>query len=261
MPSLEYVGIDPTDNASDPKNSRLVVDMIRAQSIMDNLPINRSVAIGQIATKANTYATSSSLSAALLGLAQESYVSGENSKNILKTSLGVPNGIASTGTDNKIPLSQLPSMGNGFVLGPFGYSSAWSGSATTVVNGPFKLAEWGIQTNPITFQPWVFMTVVAQTIGRSVVEIRISNGPTNSYSTSNPLVAVGTGRSFYYDSQPILVMPCASISGQSGTSASSYGPNYNTYLTAWIYDVGGGTSTVSSTSIVSSSAFLVRVTT
>ena len=258
--SLNYVGVGPSPIGDDD----LIVDMVNAQNILDSLPVNRGSASTQISTRANGLASAASLATVLSGYVQASYVDTENGKNILKTQLGVAGGIASTDANNKVPLSQLPSMGDGFIFGPFGHNlPSLSGAAagvSSITQPPVKFAEWAIQSNPLTFQPWVYMNVVTQatTLGRSVIEVRISSGPVSSYSTSNPLVAIGTGRRFFYGPQAIAVLPCASSVSQSGTSASPYGPGYNTYLTAWLYDAGNGISSVGSNSIISASAFLIK---
>lgn len=196
---------------------------------------------------------------------QQADVEAQTTKYIATNQVGqTGNGpaVASLDANRLVPVSQLPSMGSGYLLGPFGVSWSNGGSASTVTNGPFKFAEWAIQTNAVNFQPLVYMVVNAQTdnpLGRTVIEVRISNGPTTLYSTSNPLVARGTGRSFFTGNQAIAVLPCAATNGQTG--GSFYPPTYNTYLTAWLYDAGNGTSTISNatSSIITASAFLMRV--
>ncbi len=286
MPALDYLGIGPTTNASNPKNEFLVLDAANFQSVMTNLPVTRSKTITLIQSGwtdgtggfigSNNYLTNSTVSTdqktlqnilsyknnVLNPVIQQSQLQAESVKYITNASVGAASGVASTDASNYVPVAQLPSMGSGYLVGPFGISAAFSGSATTISNGPLKVAEWAIGVNAINFQPLVFMLVNATTsdnLGRSVIEVRISNGPSNNYSTSNPLVAIGTGRSFYTGLQPISVLPCAPASGRTGSAA--YPPTYNTYLTAWLYDAGVGTSTVTNATgaIISATAFLVRV--
>lgn len=277
MATLRYVGNSTASPPSGPTGLSSLNDTTGAQTILDNLPVNRNSVTNSINAKAAEYATAASLAATLnpsgaTGYAQWSYMKTENAKCILSSKLGrttatdtasLTGRVASTDASNLIPENQLPSMGNGYIIGPLGTTNTYAGSATTLSNGPLKIAEWAIKTNSITFQPLVFMVVntINTLLGRTVIEVRITNGAATSYSTSDPLVAIGTGRSFYYGTQAISVLPCAAINSQSGTTASVYGPSYNTYLPAWMYDAGSGTSTISSSSIASASAFLMRVAT
>lgn len=286
MPALNYRGIGPTTDAANPKNGFLVLDAANFQSLMTNLPVTRSKTITLIQSGwtdgsggfigSNSYLTNSTVSTDQRTLEniksfknnvpnpviQQSQLQAESVKYITNASVGAASGVASTDASNYVPVAQLPSMGSGYLIGPFGISTAASGSATTIFSGPFKIAEWVIGVNPINFQPLVFMHVNATTsdnLGRTVIEVRISNGPATTYSTSNPLVAMGTGRSFYTGLQPITVLPCAPASGRTGSTA--YPPTHNTYLTAWLYNAGAGTSTVPNAVApgISGTAFLVRV--
>jgi hypothetical protein len=288
MPALNYLGIGPTTNAANPKNGFLVLDAANFQSVMTNLPVTRSKTITLIQSGwtdgtggfigSNNYLTNSTVSTdqrtlqnilsyksnVLNPVIQQSQLQAESVKYITNASVGAASGVASTDASNYVPVAQLPSMGSGYLIGPFGIgiNAAFDGSATTISNGPRKIAEWAIGVNPINFQPLVFMLVNATTsdnLGRTVIEVRISDGPASAYSTSNPLVSMGTGRSFYTGLQPIIVLPCAPANGRTGSTA--YPPTYNTYLTAWLYDAGAGTSTVPSAVVpgISGTAFLMRV--
>jgi hypothetical protein len=263
MPSLKYYGPqpDPYDITSANRNN-WIIDTAGAESIISSLPINQTVVESQIITKASLYATKNSLDTTLTNYATRSYMLSENSRGILSSQIGVQGGIAGTDSSNKVPLSQLPSMGNGFVLGPFGVTAVYAGDAGAVSSGPFKFAEWAIGTNPITFKPIAFMVANVYTnsdFGRPVIEIRITNGPATAYSSLDPLVAMGTGRKFYTGLQPVAVMPCNSnLSG--GSPATNFTSSYNTYLTAWIYDAWQGRSAAQTSSIVSAGAYLLRVT-
>lgn len=288
MVSLNYLGPDQDSNPLDPNNGLLLLDTTRAKNIIDNFAVTRGKTLALIQSGwsdanggfigsenylagSNPTGTQKTLQNILdykngsyNPCIQSSAVSTELGKYISNSSIGAANGVAGTDSNNKVPVAQLPSMGSGYLLGPLGISNSWSGSATTVNSaaGPLKFAEWAIQNNAINFQPLVFMVVNAVTdnlLGRSVIEVRISNGSASTYSTLNPLVAIGTGKSYYTGLQTIQVMPCSATSGQTG--GSSYPPTYNTYLTAWIYDVGIGTSKIESAgnSIVTASAFLMRV--
>lgn len=285
MPALNYIGIGPGADASNPKNGFLVLDAVNCQNLLDQLPVTKSKTITLIQggwsdsggfAGTNNYLTNSTVNTDQKTLAnilayknnilnpciQQSALKAESDKYIANSSKGVSGGVAGTDASNYVPLTQLPSMGSGYLLGPFGLSKSYSGTATTIFNGPLKIAEWEIGPNDINFQPLVFMIVNAKTDinqGRTVIEVRISNGPATAYNSSHPLVAIGTGRSFYTDLQSIAVLPCAPASGRTGSAA--FPPSYNTYLTAWLYDAGTGTSSLTNAtgSIISATAFLMRV--
>jgi len=288
MSSLNYLGTDPDSNPTDPKNGLLVLNTTRAKNIVDNFAVTRGKTLGLIQSGWSdgqggfigslNYLAGSNPTGSQQTLQnilsykngnydpciQSSAISSELEKYIATNKIGVAGGVAATDSNNRVPVAQLPSMGSGYLIGPLGLSSTWSGQATTVNSGagPLKFAEWAIQTNAINFQPLVFMIVNAATdnmLGRTVIEVRLSNGPTNTYSTVSPLVAMGTGKSYYTGMQTISVLPCATSSGQNGFS--SYPPTYNTYLTAWLYDAGIGTSKIENVgnAVVTASAFLMRV--
>jgi hypothetical protein len=188
---------------------------------------------------------------------------------IKKSNIGLTttdySGVAGLGPDKKVPLQQLPSMGSGYLLGPYGAVMTPGGveaSSITSGQGPQKIAEWPIQSSGgVAFQPMVYMIVNAKTdniLGRPVIEVKISDGQALAYSSMYPTVAVATGRTSYTDIQTMVVLPSTSIVGQTN---SSYSPNQNIYLTAWLYDSGVGTSSIENTgsSILVATAFLMRV--
>jgi len=284
--SLEYRGSRPPEDASDPNLGLLVLSTSDCQATMDSFPVTRaktlnllqggwSDAVSTSFSGANNLLTQASLSSLLAGsnnpCLRSSDVSAVVSNFLLNSSIGAKGGVASIDSTGKIPLSQLPSMGDGFIIGPFGY--VYSSTAQQVnANGPVasggaqKLTEWAIGSpGGKNFQVMVFMQVNAATstnLGRTVIEVRMSNGPATTYNTLNPLVATGTGRTFYTGYQPVTVLPCGSAQGQ----VSSYYPasNWsNLYLTAWVYDAGRqyiSTTTINSTDIVLGTAFLIQST-
>lgn len=258
MPPLRYIGRDESVAPNDPNNSKLLIDLRNTKLILDNLPINRGLVDTQISTKQALYATQTTLTTRLTQYVQYGSMVNDLNKCVPTSWRGAPNGVATTDTLNRVPLSQIPSLGDGYALGPFGCTQTFAASTG---GAPVKIAQWVIGPGPLTFQPLVFMVVNARTseatAGRTVVEVRISDGPASGYSTSNPLVAIGTGRSYYTSNQPIVVMSCSPSLGQVGTTAS-YLPTYNTHLTAWMYDYGA-ISTVTASAVVAGSAYLMKV--
>lgn len=285
MAKLNYLGIDPNSDAQNPNNEFIPLTTTSCKGIIDAFPTTRIITNALLQegwtgpggfTGTNNYlATSSNNSQqktlqnllsyknnVLNPCVQSSAVLTETSKYISNSQRGAANGVASTDANNKVPLEQLPSMGSGYLLGPFGTSWIGSGTASSIANGPLKFAEWAIQTNAINFYPHAYMIINTQTdshLGRPVIEVRLSNGPATTYSNLHPLIAMGTGRSYYTGIQTIAVLPCPRVNGQVG--GSFYSPSYNTYLTAWLYDSGNGNTSIGSaaSSVIVASAFLMRV--
>lgn len=271
---LDYRGLSPTEDSSDPNVGNLIMSTTTCQRIMDDFPSTKVKSLNLLQggwtgpdggfEGVSNYLTQPSLTSILNGTSnnpciQRPAVATRVTSYVSNSQVGVAGGVAGLDSGLKVPLTQLPSMGSGYLIGPFGCNSvSQQASATTISNGPKKLAEWAIQSSGGTnFQPMVFMQANAKTssnLGRTVIEVRMSNGPVSTYRYSDPLVATGTGRSFYTGIQPITVLPCGSANGLSNTS---YTPNYNIYLSAWVYDSGIGTSTVNGTDIVVATAFLM----
>jgi hypothetical protein len=286
MVSLNYLGVGPSSDTSN-KKGLLVLDTTNCEDVINKFDVTRDKTSGLIRSGwtdvsggfvgsdnflagSNPTGSQKTLQAllnyknnTLNPCIQYSTMTGELGKYVSTSSIGAKSGVAGLDSNSKVPVAQLPSMGSGYLIGPYGTSATWSGTATAVnsLKGPLKFAEWAIQNNGgASFQPMVYMIVNALTdnlLGRTVIEVRITSGPATSYSASHPLVAVGTGRSFYTSSQSIAVLPSSS----PGQVNSSYSASYNTYLTAWLYDAGIGTSKIENTNsaIITATAFLMRV--
>jgi hypothetical protein len=313
---LRYNGIHPSES-SDSRVGRLLLNKATAEETIDNFSVSQPIVNGSITTKKSNYVISpvdgsaNALTTLLpppnaekTGFADLSYLQTQNelrmgSLNCAINPAGVTNpvgttynteepnvgtilkpALATTDANGLIPLAQLPSMGSGYLVGPYGYTRTYTGGSTA--SGTFRFAEWNIQQPNIGyFQPMVFMIVQANSefLGRPVIEVRISESqPTaTGYSTSHPLVARGVGKSFRhklpdntspYNIQTIAVMPCSAANGQSfsGTTAfsSSYGAGTtkNFYLTAWMLEAGvAGFGVSAMSSVVSGSAFLLKMST
>jgi hypothetical protein len=154
-----------------------------------------------------------------------------------------------------IPSTYVPSLGQGYVLGPFGTTALYAGTTGAT---PLKIADWNIGAQGINFQPMVFMNLLASAAngGRPVVDVRISQGAA-TYSAST-LIARGVGRNCWSDTQAITVIPFPASAGHTGVAGSGYGPNYNTWLSAWLWDYNAQGVTVAQSNIFSGAAFLIR---
>lgn len=165
-------------------------------------------------------------------------------------------GVAPLNAAGIIPASFTPSLGEGYCLGPFGPTAIFDVADAGAT--PVKIADWSIGVQSIAFQPMVFMSLMVGAIsgGRPVVEVRISVGP-NTYAKST-LVARGMGRSSWNDLQAITVFPAPASAGHSGVAGTGYPPNYNTWLSAWVYDLNNQGVSVATDNIATAGVFLIR---
>lgn len=166
-------------------------------------------------------------------------------------------GLDNTGT---IPVNQLPVLGTGYLLGPFGPKHIDNSPATyagSTGSTPMKLCDWEIGAQSVaTFRPLVFMTLLVSTSAgaQPVIEVRISDGP--AAFASQTRVAQGQGRSNFLDRQSITVLPAPATTGQSGLTTP---PTYTSpYLTAWLWDANSQSVTFTGDGLVSASLYLLR---
>lgn len=249
MVQLGYVGADP--NSSEGGD---IVDVLTATAALSSGPISQTQMTSQVASAATTYATVAYVNTDDSLLAPPAYYAAKDALQIPLTALGQPSGVATLDSGGHVPLAQLPSVGAGYVLGPFGPTAVFAGSAS---NTPLKIADWNIGVQPLEFLPWVFMSLLAtsEAGGYPVIEVRISNG--SAVYGSQTLIGMGVGRNVYNDYQAIAVLPVCATTSEVGTVAG-YASSYNTWISAWIYDGAGQTSTLGSGGISSAAVFLVR---
>lgn len=151
-----------------------------------------------------------------------------------------------TGT---IPNQYAPSLGTGYVLGPYGPTSL--SPVTGAGSTPVKLADWAIGPTGISHQPMVFMSLLASGANgaRPVIDVGISSG--QQPYVNQILIARGLGRSCWNDLQAITVKPVPSVLGHTGQPNTGYSPTYNVWISAWVYDANGQSVSVNTSNIVS----------
>ncbi|ACU41447.1 hypothetical protein SEA_YASSIFIED_245 [Mycobacterium phage Yassified] len=169
---------------------------------------------------------------------------------------GAANGVASLDATTKVPDAQVPILGLGMVRGPIGPTSV-DFSGTTGVT-PLKIAQWDVGVIPVTSQLLAFAQCSVQSVGgRPVVEIRAGNSTQTTYA-SQTLIAMGYGDSFYNDFQMIHVTPVAANGeGQDGNQ-DAWAATTNLLVNMWLYDDGGGQSSIATGLIYTASLFLMR---
>jgi hypothetical protein len=233
-----------------------MLNRAQARAVLTSGPVNRTAVSGQIHTTATTtYASKSYIDTQDGTFAQPNYYQNQDALNVPLTAVGQPNGVASLDSSGKVPLAQMPALGAGYLLGPFGPTTAVTRRVAGV--GPaaaLDLCDFAIGVQNITFQPLVFVTVNASTVtgGRTVIEARMSSG-TAPYA-SQTRIARGMGRTNYTDPQSIAVIPCPAA---TGATPSSFAKTYNIFISLWIYDLYQS-STVETTGVVSASVYLLR---
>lgn len=163
--------------------------------------------------------------------------------------------VAPLGSGGTIPSQYVPSLGQGYVQGPYGTTAIYQGTTGAT---PIKIAEWNIGVQGMNFQPMAFMTLLASAIngGRPCIEIGISQGAQPYLNQT--IIARGVGRNAWNDLQAITVVPIPASAGHAGTAGTGYGPSYSIWLTAWLYDINARSVTVATNAITSGVAYIIR---
>lgn len=241
MSRLSYVGATPV-NPTD------VGNRLQARTILTSGAVNRSVVTTQINDAVAAHASKTYIDTQDALFQLPSYYATRDALNIPISSVGQPNGVAylDAGT-GKVPLAQMPALGQGYLLGPYGPTAVLSATAGSTW---VKIADFNIGAVGMTFTPLVYGTVVATSAalgGRTVIEARISSG--SAVYASTTLIGRGTGRDFYVNKQAIPISP----SGAPGT----FNGTYNTWVSLWVKDLTQSTD-VASEGILSASVWLLR---
>lgn len=252
MSGLHEVGRTPA-NPQDVATKLTVANLIAAASpnmTSMQTEVNSAAALkagkAYVDTQASTFETAS-------------YYHAQDALNVPIASIGQLGGVASLDpVTGQIPLAQVPAVGAGYVLGPFGPTD---GFTATTNNTPAKFADWNLGVLGLTFEPLVYCTILcgASNMGRPVVEVGISNGSTTTYAAQT-IIARGVGRSYWNDGQVVNVRPIPANDnlGHSGADPTVYTPLYNVFMTAWLWDANNETVSVASGSMLSGAAYFWR---
>jgi hypothetical protein len=235
-----------------------------------NATVSQIAVAGQIATAVASLASQVSVNNALAAFVQPPYYQNQDALLVPLTSVGAPSvtadptasppvvgvtGVASLDGTGKIPSVQVPTLGAGYLQGPYGPTATFSASATIA---PIKIADWNIGAAGVSFVPEVYMSLLvhAVNLGRPVVEVWISNAPF-AYGTGT-LLSRGTGPNFWNDLMTVNVVPVPARNAQVG--GSGFSPTYTTWITAWLYDQAGQGVSVVASNIAIAGAYLWRYT-
>lgn len=182
-----------------------------------------------------------------------SYYTTQDALNVPNTAIGQPSGVAALDGLGDVPIAQMPVLGAGYIQGPYGVTATFTGSTS---NTPFKIADWNIGLTSLSFRPLVFMQCfILGQMSHPIIEVRIANSTTAVSYASGTLVARGQGRALYNDYHAISVWPAPNSTGQTPTNL---GPNYNVWLSAWLYDANAQTVTIANGGVATGAAFLLR---
>lgn len=251
--SLPFVG--PTPPSTTPRG---VQNRGQLEELFGS-DVTREFVDGRVATLSEGKATKTYVDTQDATFAESSYYVAQDTLLIPTSSKGQPDGVATLGSDGRIPLTQIPPLGAGLLKGPYGLTSTFTGNTGPT---PFKIAEIALGVTAVNFKPLVWMNVLCNVLGRGrpVVEVRIGTNTQTTYGTQT-LVASGYGRAMFDDLQPVHVKPASDVvdAMQNGVQ-TFYGPSTNYMLTTWVYDsTGSGQITIDSGQIVTNSAWLLRV--
>lgn len=237
---LSYVGATPTAPTD-------IGNRLQSRTLLSSGTVNRTAVTTQISDAIALRASKTYIDTQDALFQLPSYYQTRDALNIPIASVGQPNGVAylDAGT-GKVPLAQMPPLGQGYLLGPYGPTAVFGVTA----GGTWaKIADFNVGVQSVKFVPLVYATVIATSasMGRTVIEARISEG--SAAHDSQTLIARGTGRDYYVNKQAIAVSP----TGSPGEFATTY----NTWVSLWVKDLTQST-VVASEGIVSASVWLLR---
>lgn len=252
MAGLPYVGIDSTANGA-------VLDRLAVTTqIAAATPSRVSVTDQVNAAAGATYATINYVNTQDTQFAAASYYVAQDANNIPPSAKGLADaslGVAALDSGGKVPLAQLPVLGNGYVLGSFGPTAT---TAATTGATAARIVDWNLGVKNIRFRPWVFMSLFASAsdLGRPVVEVWLANSTTAPDYGVGSLVAKGVARSHYNDFSVVTVVPIPSAAAQSGPAGLA--STTNIWVTAWLYDLHDHQVVFNSTNLAAASVYLLR---
>jgi hypothetical protein len=248
MPRLNYYGPDPATPTE-------VLNRGQGTVLITGSTTNRPGASAAVEAAAANLADKDYIDLADANYVTVDYYQGQDQFNVPVAKIGQPNGVAGL-TGGKIPSAQIPTLGQGYFKGPFGPTAINPVSSATTT--PVKIADFAIGVQSVTFQPLAYASLALDTKpgGRPIVEMRISNGPA-AYGFQT-LIAQGIGRPIYDGRQVITVVPASS---SLGASVPTPWPGTSTDITVglWVYSSSSVPVTITNTSVLSASVFLIRM--
>jgi hypothetical protein len=247
MPRLNYVGPVPNDDSD-------LLNRLQATALINAAAVNRTATTSAIEAAAAAKASKETIDTLDANYATAEYYQGRDLLNVTTASIGAVSGVAGL-VSGKVPLTQLPVLGQGFLKGPFGPTTVTT--ATNVTTTPVKVAEFAIGVQSVAFQPLAYASVAVDTTpgGRPILEMRISDGAA-AYSAQT-LIAQGIGRPIYNGRQIVAVTPASATVGAS--NPLPFGVSTNIVVSLWAYSTTLTPITVGSSSVISAAVYLMRM--
>lgn len=207
--------------------------------------------------------------------ADQAYMQQQDNLYFPTSAKGVPGGLALLDSTGRVPASICPTLGTGYLKGPWGHQQAFLGSST---NGyKQRIASWtttsgvgypGVTAYKCQILAWASVAVKSSQ-GRPVVDIRLGGPADDNNYGAQVLIARGVGTLYYDDWQVVTVQPCAdseqytagripqpAASGQAGGYIDA---NFDVRLTMWLYDEVGTSQLTDLTHIAATSAWVQKV--
>jgi hypothetical protein len=268
MPLL-YVGANPANGPD-------LVNRLQATNTLTGGPVNRTTVTSQIHTTATqTYAPKAYIDTQDATFALATYYQSQDALNVPSAVVGAINtdtngnpvalghtpagvsayGVASLDGNGQVPLAQMPVLGAGYLLGPFGPTSPVTAQTAGVGGAAAQnFVNFAVGVQNIPFQPMVYATVIASCAsgGRPVIEARMSNG--QAPYASQTLIARGMGRGGFTDPQAIAVFPCGPSGGETPASWPS---TTNIFVSLWLFDLYQY-ALITTTGLVAGGVYLLR---
>lgn len=246
MARLSYVGNVPAATND-------VANRGQGTAILSDTLVNRTAVATSVEAEAALRAGKTYIDTADVEYATVAYYQEQDALNIPQSLVGVSGGVAGL-VGGKVPLSQLPVLGVGYVKGPYGPTSVYNVSSVSTT--PAKLADFAIGIQNLAYQPlcWASAIMTTRPTGRPVLEMRMSSG-TAGYS-SQTLVAQGFGQSLYEGVQTVTATPATSVAGV--VAPSPYAQATNIVISLWVYCTAPG-APLTSVSTLSGAVHLMRM--
>ena len=248
MSSLQYVGVPPTQ-------AKDIMPRSDTDDIL-NSGISRAYVQGRVAELASSKGTITYVNTQDALYAEKAYYQTQDLTLVDLSKKGIASGVATVGSNGLIPDAQLPYLGGGIILGPYGPATVTTGSGTNV---PFKIATFTPPFPGLGMQAVAFLVVGCKsTNGRPVVEVRISDASVTDYD-SQKRIAMGVGRDFYNDYQIVTVKSATPGAGQTTQPPSPV--TNNPLITVWAYDLygaNGGVTQVDTGFIYTGAIYFLR---
>jgi hypothetical protein len=293
MAGLVYVGMAPT--GTDPTNS--VVNRAEVDALVAVITPSQASVTGQGAAQlydatlnpTGVFATKTYIDAQAAtfnippAIGTGTYYAGQDTLNIPNSfvpptvaaaaTAGIANGVATLDASKKIPLSQMPNTGQGYMLniGAAAPTSNATWPSSTGDTTPINIANWNHGIANWSFRPMVFLTAYIGTVWEQpIVQVYLNNTTTQpswaTASTSGILVAEGVGRYLYNDVHPVYVVPVPDALSETPSTLST---SFNVWLSVWMYGLQGRVQaavagvvapsiTMGGAPIATSAAYLVR---